>query len=167
MNIASGLIAAGLVVMSLAAGPAGAASLLGGLITTGSDTGNGSGLISSNSNGSIGVGGSNGVAVNLGGLTGGSGSGGLLGGGRQMAVARTQVAAGGLDRGVAEDVLEDVQRDICIWAIRPGMPEVVTGEVGKAEILDDLIPVRRVPHGHGREFAAFRADQQPVAPCPS
>jgi len=89
MKIASGLIAAGFVAMSLAAVPAGAASLLGGLITTGSDTGNGSGLISTNSDGSIGVGGTDGAAVNLGGVTGGlgsgllggSGSGGLLGGG--------------------------------------------------------------------------------------
>ena len=80
MKITSGLIAAGLVAISLAAVPAAAASLLGGLITTGADSHNGSGLISNNSNGSVGVGGSNGAAVNLGGLTGGSGSGGLLGG---------------------------------------------------------------------------------------
>lgn len=77
MKIASGLIAAGLVAVLLAAIPAPAASLLGGLVTTGSDTGNGSGLISNNNNGSVGVGGSNGAAVNTGGLTSGLGSGGL------------------------------------------------------------------------------------------
>ncbi|MDQ1122649.1 hypothetical protein QE412_001222 [Microbacterium trichothecenolyticum] len=64
---------------------------------------------------------------------------------------------------MAEDVLEDVQRDACVG--HPGgsgVPEAVPSEVGEAEIADDLVPVRRVPHGRGRESAALRADQQPV-----
>lgn len=84
MKIVHGLITAGLFAAALYSAPTAAASLLGGLINTGSDSGNSSGLVSSNDNGSIGVGGSNGLSVNLGGLTGGltdgGGSGGGLGG---------------------------------------------------------------------------------------
>lgn len=80
-----------------------------------------------------------------------------------MAVVGVQVSACGLDGGVAEDVLEDVQRDAGVrHPGRAGVPEPVAGEVGQAEIADDLVPVRRVPHGRGRESAALRADQQPV-----
>jgi hypothetical protein len=59
---------------------AGAASLLGGLITTGEDSGNAGGLVSNNDNGSLGLLGEGGVAVNL---PSGDGSpvGNLLGGG--------------------------------------------------------------------------------------
>lgn len=78
MKTVFGLIAAGMLSVAMAS-PASAASLLGGLINTGTDSGNGSGLVSNNSNGSIGVGGSDGVSVNLGGLDGGSGSTGVPG----------------------------------------------------------------------------------------
>lgn len=80
MKVAFSLFAAGLLTAIFAVQPAHSASLLGGLINTGSDSGNGSGLVSDNSNGSIGVGGSNGASVNLGGLGGGGGLGGALGG---------------------------------------------------------------------------------------
>jgi len=53
--------------------PASSASLLGGLIGTGADSGNSSDIVSNNSNGSIGAGGTNGVSVNTGGLSGGFG----------------------------------------------------------------------------------------------
>ena len=83
----SGLVAV-CVAVSLLATPVAAASLLGGLIKTGSDSGNSGGLVSTNGDGSIGVGGSGGVSVNLGlggggdGATGGGSSnsgGGLVG----------------------------------------------------------------------------------------
>jgi hypothetical protein len=80
MHKINGLMAGGIVLALLAATPAGAASLLGGLINTGTDSGNSNSLVSNNPDGSIGVGGSNGVSVNLGGLTGGGSGGGLLGG---------------------------------------------------------------------------------------
>jgi len=81
MHKVYGFVAAGVVLALMGATPVGAASLLGGLINTGSDSGNSPGLLSSNSDGSLGVGGSNGVSVNLGGLTGGgSGGGGAVGG---------------------------------------------------------------------------------------
>lgn len=80
-----------------------------------------------------------------------------------MPVVGVEVAAGGLDGRVAEDVLEDVQRDAGVGEPgRAGVPEAVPSEVGEAEITDDLVPVGRVPHGRGRESAALRADQQPV-----
>lgn len=75
MKIVHGLIAAGILAASLYSAPASALSLLGGLVNTGSDSGNGSGLVSTNDNGSIGVGGSNGISINTGGLTGGLGGG--------------------------------------------------------------------------------------------
>lgn len=80
-----------------------------------------------------------------------------------MAVVGMQVSAGGLHRGVPEDVLEDVQRDagVCHPG-RAGVAEAVPGEIGQTKIAHDLVPVRRVPHGRGRECAALRADQQPV-----
>ena len=88
MKIGYTLLAAGLLATVLGAQPVLSASLLGGLVNTGSDSGNGSGLISNNSDGSIGLGGSNGASVNLGGALdggggggGGGGLGGLLGGG--------------------------------------------------------------------------------------
>ena len=63
-----------------------------------------------------------------------------------MAVVRVQVSARGLDRGVAEDVPEDVERDACVGHPgRAGVPEPVASEVGQSEVLDDLIPVCRVP----------------------
>lgn len=56
-----------------------------------------------------------------------------------------------------------MQRDAGVYHPgRAGVPEAVSGEVGQAEIADDLVPVRRVPHGRGRESTALRADQQPV-----
>lgn len=79
MKTIFGTMAAAAVLCAALAGPAGAASLLGGLIGTGSDSGNGSGLVSNNSNGSIGVGGSNGVSVNPVSLTGGLGGSGSTG----------------------------------------------------------------------------------------
>jgi hypothetical protein len=78
MKTAFSLIAAGLVALALVS-PAPAASLLGGLIRTGVDSGNGSGLVTSNQDGSIGIGGSNGASVDLGGL--GGALGGVAGGG--------------------------------------------------------------------------------------
>ena len=84
MKIGYSLLAAGLLAVALATQPAQSASLLGGLINTGADSGNGSGVVSNNDNGSIGIGGSNGASVNLGGALGGGdggGLGGLLGGG--------------------------------------------------------------------------------------
>ena len=42
------------------------------------------------------------------------------------------------------------------------MAEAVAGEVGQAEVDDDLVPVRRVPHGRGGEGAALRSYEQPV-----
>ena len=80
MNKINGYVAAGFVLALIIATPASSASLLGGLINTGADSGNSTGLVSNNSNGSIGAGGTNGVSVNTGGLTGGLGSGGLGGG---------------------------------------------------------------------------------------
>jgi hypothetical protein len=79
MHKINGFVAAGVVLALMAATPVNAASLLGGLINTGTDSGNSGGLVSNNSDGSIGVGGSDGVSVNLGGLTGGSSGGGLVG----------------------------------------------------------------------------------------
>lgn len=80
-----------------------------------------------------------------------------------MAVVGVKVSAGGLDGGVAEEVLEDVERDASVsHPGRAGVPEAVLGEVGQAEIADDLVPVRRVPHGRGLETTALRADQQAV-----
>lgn len=38
----------------------------------------------------------------------------------------------------------------------------MSGEVGEPEVADDLVPVRGLPHGRGRESAALRAGQQPV-----
>ena len=70
MKTVHGLVAASLLVATLSASPVGAASLLGGLINTGADSGNSSGVVSNNSDGSVGVGGSNGVSVNLNGLAG-------------------------------------------------------------------------------------------------
>lgn len=88
-----------------------------------------------------------------------------------MAVVGVQVSAGGLDGGVAEDVLEDVQRDACVG--HPGgsgVPEAVSGEVGQAEIADDLVPVRGVAHGRDHESAAHRhqcpVERQPRGPRP-
>lgn len=78
MKLIFSLVAAGVLSVAVAT-PGSAASLLGGLINTGSDSGNGSGLVSTNSNGSIGVGGSDGVSVNLGGLGGGLGGSGSTG----------------------------------------------------------------------------------------
>ena len=75
-----------------------------------------------------------------------------------VAVVGVQVSACGLDGRAAEDLLEDVERDAGIChPCRAGVPEAVSGEVGQAEIADDLAPVRRVPHGRGRERAARRA----------
>lgn len=57
-----------------------------------------------------------------------------------MAVVGVQVAAGGLNGGMAEDVLEDVQRDARVG--HPGgsgVAEAVPGEIGQAEIADDLV----------------------------
>lgn len=51
-----------------------------------------------------------------------------------MAVVGVQVSACGLDGGVAEDVLENVERDACVGHPgRAGVPEAVSGEVGQAE----------------------------------
>jgi len=86
----------GLLAIALAPLPAQSASLLGGLLNTGADSGNSSGLISNNSNGSIGVGGSNGVSVNLGGLSGGLGGlgGGLGGNGNTGVPGVAEVSSG-------------------------------------------------------------------------
>lgn len=73
MNKYNGYAAASIALALLIASPASSASLLGGLINTGSDSGNTSDLISSNSDGSTGVGGTNGISINTGGLTGGLG----------------------------------------------------------------------------------------------
>ena len=75
MNKYNGYAAASIALALLIASPASSASLLGGLINTGSDSGNTSDLISSNSDGSTGVGGTNGISINTGGLTGGLGGG--------------------------------------------------------------------------------------------
>lgn len=40
------------------------------------------------------------------------------------------------------------------------MSEAVTGEVGQAEVRDDLVPVRRIPHRRRRQHAALRSDQE-------
>jgi hypothetical protein len=73
LNKYNGYAAASIALALLIASPASSASLLGGLINTGSDSGNTSDLISSNSDGSTGVGGTNGISINTGGLTGGLG----------------------------------------------------------------------------------------------
>jgi len=73
LNKYNGYAAASIALALLIATPASSASLLGGLINTGSDSGNTSDLISSNSDGSTGVGGTNGISINTGGLTGGLG----------------------------------------------------------------------------------------------
>ncbi len=74
-----------------------------------------------------------------------------------MPVVGVQVSAGGLDGCVAEDVLEDVQRDACVrHPGRAGVTEAVPGEVGQAKIADDLVPVRRVP----QEFPDLGALQE-------
>jgi hypothetical protein len=111
MKTAFTLIAAGLVTLAFAS-PSPAASLLGGLIKTGPDSGNGSGLITSNGDGGVGVGGTNGVSVNLGdglgGLGGGGGGlGGVLGGGGSTGVpgvaevSASQTSGGGTKAGVS------------------------------------------------------------------
>jgi hypothetical protein len=80
LNKIYGFVAASILVAFIITPPVSAASLLGGLINTGADSGNSGDLVSNNSNGSIGVGGSDGASVNLGGLTGGLGDGGGLSG---------------------------------------------------------------------------------------
>src|SRR5690349_21523574 len=79
MKVVFGLIVVGVLSVAMAS-PAAAASLLGGLVNTGTDSGNGTGLVSNNSNGSVGVGGTDGASVNLGGLGGGLGGLGGTGG---------------------------------------------------------------------------------------
>lgn len=81
MQNISKVIMAAVLAASMMISDASAASLLGGLIKTGGDSGNGDGIISTN-DGSIGALGPNGVSVNLGGL-GGGGTGGS-GGGTQV-----------------------------------------------------------------------------------
>lgn len=80
-------------------------------------------------------------------------------GGRRPAVVEVQVAACGLDQGAAEEVLEGVQRDASVGRLGcAGLPGAVADEIGQAEVADDLIPVRRVPHERGGERAAFGPD---------
>ena len=80
MNKIYGFVAASILLALMTTAPASSASLLGGLINTGADSGNSGDLVSNNSDGSIGLGGANGASVNLGGATGGLGGGGGLGG---------------------------------------------------------------------------------------
>lgn len=50
--------------------------------------------------------------------------------------------------------------DVFVWSPwSAGVP----GQVREPEVADELIPVRRVPHGRRREDAALGADQQLVA----
>lgn len=100
MKVILGLIAASVFSVTMAT-PAAPASLLGGLINTGSDSGNGSGLISNNSNGSLGVGGSNGVSVNLGGLGGGLGGSGSTGVPGVADISTGQSSGGGTTLGAS------------------------------------------------------------------
>ena len=97
-------------------------------------------------------------------LSGGGEEGvGLLSGGGEVAVVGVQVAAGGLHRGVPEDVLEDVQRDAGVGhPCRPGVAQAVPGEVRQPELRHDAVPVRGVADGRSGEVAALRTDQQRV-----
>lgn len=104
MNKLHGYVAVGVVLALIVATPASSASLLGGLINTGSDSGNSGDLVSSNSDGSVGVGGTNGVSVNTGGLTGGLGgglSGGNLGAPGVADISTGTSSGGGTQAGVS------------------------------------------------------------------
>ena len=65
---------------------------------------------------------------------------------------------------MAEDVLEDVQGNSGVGKPRGTcVPEAVAGQFWQADVEDELIPVRRIPHRRGREDTAFRPCQKLVA----
>ncbi len=86
-------------------------------------------------------------------LSGGGQKGvGLLGRGRKVTVVGVEITAGGLHRGVTEDVLEHMQRNAGTGHPgRPGVTQAVPGEVGQPELRDDAVPVGGVADGRGGE----------------
>lgn len=73
----------------------------------------------------------------------------------EVPVVGVEIALGGLDRLVPEDLLEDVQGDAGVGhPRRPGVPEAVSGEIPQPESCDEVIPVSRVPHRRGGQDAA-------------
>ncbi len=81
----------------------------------------------------------------------------------QLPVIGMQVALGRLDRGVPEDALQHMERHPGISEPgRAGVTEAMPGEVRQSEVDHDLIPVRRVSDGRGREHAAPRPAQERI-----
>lgn len=62
-----------------------------------------------------------------------------------MSVVGVEIPARGFHRRVPENLLEHMQRDTGVS--HPGrarVTEPVAGEIGQAEVRDDLVPVRRI-----------------------
>jgi hypothetical protein len=80
-----------------------------------------------------------------------------------MPVVGMQISAGGFHGCVAQDLLEDVQRDAGIGhPRRTSVAESLTGEVRQAEAGNDRVPVGGVSDGRGSEHAALGADEELV-----
>ena len=80
---------------------------------------------------------------------------GLPGGFGEVPVVGVEVALGGLDRLVPEDLLEHVQGDAGVGHPgRPGVAQTVPGEVVEAELCDEAVPVGGVADGGCGEDAA-------------
>lgn len=80
-----------------------------------------------------------------------------------MSVVGVEIPAGGLHRGVPENLLEHVQWDAGVGHPRcTRVAEPVTGEIGQAEVRDDLVPVRRIPHRRCRQHPAAWATQERI-----
>ena len=74
-----------------------------------------------------------------------------------------EVAAGSLDRFVAKDALEDMEWDASVGEPgRSGVTEPVPGEAGQLELGDELVPLRRIPHGRCGEDATSGTGQEPL-----